>query len=262
VSDQLKIDLFSVGRRSFPSWERCREVQSELSRNSLIELSHDEVTAASEQRAKRLAELIDEEATSGVSYFCERIWLEEIAGRSGRSYKSWLAEFMRFFTYRAEPQEQTDREHRCVYLKDFRIPPLLSDRSRGWIELNKSSIKCIIYSSVSSSSNGYGDNDWFVQTAHLMQNLNYYIEMVAEQSTVNDRANVCRLEYLRLDTDMNHSQVWSLTLKSNVGEYTRTFLRNAPIDKECRQLPTDSQYWYPGCPEGIPEIDPISLKTD
>jgi len=196
MRDTSKIDLFSVGRRSFPNWETVCQIEGELATNSLINISQSELDYAEKHRASRLSELIAEENDSGIVYFCERYWLESFPIHR-LPYNRWIAD--QFEVYRKEEELLNNEETKFIHL-DFRLfvlPPLLSDDIKSWIDYQGIGPKCTICCDATIDVN----YDWYVQATHLMHNVNYYLEMLSEVVTAWEGGrgdDICSLAYIHL----------------------------------------------------------------
>ncbi len=249
--ENLKIDLFSVSRRSFPGWETVRQIEQKLAKNSLINYQLDDLEQVAKQRAQRLVELIDEENESGIVYFCERYWLES-QKRVGLPYKSWVNSRFRPFVTQSE-NESVDSRVIEIGLRDFLLPPLLSDQTRQWIRCNDIYPRCVIFSSLSEPV----DQNWYVQAAHLLHHLNYYLEFVNENASDEDRLTIFSFDHIYLYPKSHNSQIWQLDVNPDLGPMQNFFLRDETLLREGYvENRTDGPCWFPGCSHEIPDIDP------
>jgi len=252
--NELKIDLFAVGRRSFPKWGIVQDRQRKLSGNSLIGLSHDQMDSILEKRAERLVELIDEENTSGLVYYCERHWLESLA-QSKHTYRYWLHQTLSPFI---QTEDNGDGYFYHLGLNAFRLPPLF-DRSKRWIDYSYSEPKCTICSLDSSTVN----RDWLIQAAHLVHNLNYYLEMLNDDGrTEGLRSEFRSFYYVFLTTNNDNSQVWDLGIHTEYGDYPTRFYREEILKRSFNPSGESSPCWYPGCPDEISKsLSSLAYKT-
>jgi len=255
--NEFKIDLFSVGRRTFPEWPLVQDLQTRLAKNSLIGFSHDQMNNIREKRAERLTELIDEEHTSGLVYYCERYWLESFA-QSNYTYEYWLHQTLFPFIQTENLNNENGYLHH-LGLNAFRLPPLLSERTKKWVNYSYSEPKCSICTRDSNTVN----RDWLIQAAHLLHNLNYYLEMLNDDVRTEELRNEYRpFYYVFLTTNHDNSQVWDLGIHTEYGDYPTRFFREEILTKGYQPSGESSPCWYPGCTEEISDsLSTLVYKT-